>query len=76
MIDLTAEDLATLKANLAEARAAYHQIQIGRQSVEVSVDGYMVRYNRTTLPELRAYIGRLEAMIAGRPVTGAVGVIF
>lgn len=73
---LTTADLATLTTYLAEARAAYHQIEIGRQSVEVSVDGYMVRYNRTSLADLRAYIYRLEAQIAGRPVTGAIGVAF
>jgi len=65
-----------LLAHLAEARQALHALEIGRRSIKVMVDGYMVEYSRANLDQLRAYEKRLIALINGRPVGGAINVIF
>lgn len=61
---------------LNEARQALHQLEIGRRSVEVMADGYMVKYNRADVEKLKAYIRDLEARIEGRRVCGAILPIF
>jgi organic hydroperoxide reductase OsmC/OhrA len=61
---------------LAAAQTALHQLQIGAMAAEVMVDGYLVRYTRANVAELRAYVARLEAIVNGRRVYGAVGFTF
>ena len=62
---------------LEEACRALHEFQTGRRTVEVEFQDRKVRYNRTNPDELRAYIGELEAQIAGRTARrGAIGFLF
>lgn len=64
----------SVQDRLADAREKLHLFQTGRLSVEVEVDGRKVRYNRTNIDELRAYIATLSAEASGRfPRYGAVG---
>ena len=52
---------------LAEARAAYHRLQIGEApAVFVDQNGERVEYTRTTAPRLAAYIADLERQAAGQ----------
>jgi gpW protein len=71
------ETLATLQANLADAQNKRHQLLTGRLSVEVVQEGKgTVRYQRTDLDAIEAYIEDLERRICGRPVRyGAIGFI-
>jgi hypothetical protein len=58
--------MQTLEEQLAEARAAYHRLQIGEAAVSFTdQNGERVEYTRTTAPRLAAYIGELERQIAG-----------
>ena len=64
--------MATTAEQLAEARAAYHRLQIGEALVAITdSNGERVEYSRTTAPRLAAYIADLERQIAGqvRPAT-------
>ena len=57
----------TLAEQLAEARAAYHRLQIGEAAVVlVDQNGERVEYRPATAPRLAAYIGDLERQIAGQ----------
>lgn len=66
----------TLEQMLADARAKLHLLETGRLSVEVMVDGYLVRYQRANIDALKSYIGDLQAQISGRRRFGAIGAIF
>ena len=67
----------SVQDRLADARDKLHLFQTGRLSVEVEVDGRKVRYNRTNIDELRAYINTLTIEANGTyPRYGAVGVLF
>ncbi len=66
----------TPEQQLADAQQKLHLLQTGRLSVEVVADGYVVKYTRATIPELKAYIRDLQATITGMPIAGAVGIIF
>lgn len=58
-------DLGTLKANLAAAETAYHQLMMGERVVSTSnVDGGSVAYNQGSMSKLKAYISELEGLIA------------
>jgi BMFP domain-containing protein YqiC len=62
----------TLQQMLDDARQKLHLLETGRLSVEVMADGYMVKYTRATVPQLKSYIGELEAKIAGKRQRGAI----
>lgn len=50
---------------LAEAKAAYHELMIGNQAVEVrDSNGESVRFTRADASRLKGYIKELEAQIA------------
>lgn len=57
-------DLATLQARLAEAETAYHQLLIGKQSVEVQHGDMRRKYTEADVAALAAYIADLRAQIA------------
>ncbi len=61
---------------LADAQAKLHLLLTGRLSVEVIADGYVVRYARADIPQLKAYIATLQAQIAGLATSGAITTIF
>lgn len=59
--------MATLADQLAEARAAYHRLQIGELAVAFTdQSGERVEYTRASAPRLAAYIATLERQIAGQ----------
>lgn len=61
---------------LTDAQEKLHLFQTGRLSVEVEVDGRKVRYNRTNIDGLLAYIANLENQVNGtKPRYGAIGFI-
>lgn len=59
---------------LAQAQDALHKLKLGRLSIEVTVDGRTVRYQRTDIDKLEGYVDGLLAKIANRsPIYGAIG---
>jgi len=71
------QTLAVMQANLKDAYSKRHLLMTGRLSVEVEVEGRMVRYMRTDTEQLTAYIEDLERKISNRPARhGAIGFIF
>lgn len=65
--------MPTLAEQLAEARAAYHRLQIGELAVSFNdQNGECVDYNRASAPRLAAYITELERQVAGHSRTGTV----
>lgn len=63
----------TLADQLAEARAAYHRLQIGEAaSVLVDQNGERIEYRPATAPRLAAYIADLERQIAGQSRPAAI----
>ncbi|MER9522506.1 gpW family protein [Mesorhizobium sp. M0292] len=71
--------MATTADLLAEAKAAYHRLQVGGAAVEVrDATGEMIRYSPANASRLKAYIAELEAELRGcakvvpplRPVWG------
>lgn len=66
-----AEDTETLQANLAEARAAFHKLRIGKQTASASYDGKAVTYAKADMPALAAYIRSLETQLGIRPKPAA-----
>lgn len=55
----------TLAERLAEAKAAYHALQIGQSAVEVrDSSGESVRYTAANASRLKTYIAEIEAEIA------------
>lgn len=59
----------TCEDKLAEAKAALHDLQIGKSTVEVWDGDYRVRYTAATVSGLQAYIAQLEAQ-CGSTATG------
>ncbi|RWF33708.1 gpW family head-tail joining protein [Mesorhizobium sp.] len=54
--------MATTAELLAEAKSAYHRLQIGESAVEVrDATGESVRYTPANASRLKAYIAELEA---------------
>ena len=45
---------------LCQAEAALHAVLIGRQSVEVVVEGRVVKYGPANIDQLRAYVAWLR----------------
>lgn len=74
----SSQQLATMRANLADAYSKRHLLMTGRLSVEVVQEGKgTVRYQRADLELLESYIEGLERQVNGRPVrNGAIGVVF
>ncbi|MBY6239817.1 gpW family protein [Methylosinus sp. Sm6] len=76
MTDLSSVDSATLTRWLDEARAAYHQLSIGRSVVELRHKDKTIAYRHADAERLIAYIARLEAALAGGGRPSGIGVIF
>ncbi|UVK46828.1 gpW family protein [Mesorhizobium sp. AR07] len=58
--------MATTAELLADARAAYHRLQIGEAAAEIrDSNGESIRYTSANASRLWAYIKRLEADLAG-----------
>ncbi len=70
---VTPEEIAALRAKIAEAEAAYHDVVMG-VSVFMFIDqnGERVAYNKANAPSLYTYIQQLKADLPdcdpGRPV--------
>jgi hypothetical protein len=80
---LTAAQLVDLKKQIADARAAYHSLQTGRQPrVVVDQNGERVEFAPANLARLYTYIMQLEAQLpcsvpaSGVPSNGPAGFIF
>lgn len=59
-----AADLTLLRTQLAQAQAAYHQLQIGSVvTVFVDQNGERIQYQNGNKADLYAYIMRLQAQI-------------
>lgn len=59
--------MSDLPTQLAEARAAYHELQMGRSAVTfVDSNGERVEFRPANAAKLAAYIRDLERQIAGR----------
>ena len=69
-------DRETIEAWLAEARQAYHELLTGKLVVELRHGLKTISYNKASLPQLLAYIARLEAELRGAPTKGGIGVLF
>jgi len=58
-------DIDTLKARLADAEAALHELEMGVRAVKVSFGpGKSVEYTAASVSSLRAYVNRLRDEIA------------
>jgi len=57
-------DLATLQTRLTEAETAYHQLALGKQSVEVQHGEMRQKYTAAQIGSLATYIADLKAQIA------------
>jgi len=59
---LTEEEKAALRAQIAEAKEALHKIMIGGQASSIrDQNGEQVEYSKTNVSELRRYIADLQA---------------
>lgn len=67
-------DLATLQARLTEAETALHALMTGQMEVSVAFEGQQVRYTKTDVGMLKAYIIDLRSDIvaAGGTDSGSV----
>lgn len=54
-----------LKAQLAEAKQAYHDLLTGQAVVSFSRGGRETRFTQATKSDLKAYINELETQING-----------
>lgn len=60
--------MATLAEQITEAKAALHNLMIGKMPVVyVDQNGERVEYNRTSVGNLQKYIADLEAQQSGCP---------
>ena len=58
--------MATLQAQLDEARAAYHNLMTGQSVVELhDQNGEVIKYSAASAPRLAAYIAGLERRLSG-----------
>ncbi|WP_265518958.1 gpW family head-tail joining protein [Nitratireductor luteus] len=75
---LTPEQRAALEAQLGEARAALHRLELGAMTASVSYEGEQVTYSAASRASLRQYIRDLEAQLGLRTSSRARsrGVIF
>jgi hypothetical protein len=73
---MTSLERQALQALLVDARQKLHALLTGGAAVEVMVDGYLTRFQRADADKLMAYIARLEALIDGQRIIGAIGVTF
>lgn len=63
------------QAQLDEAKAALHQLMLGRRAVRVQKDGRTVEYTPATKRQLEDYIGQMEvALGTGNRRRGPAGV--
>ena len=65
-MSLSPEEIAVIKARLAEAKKAYHEIMMGKGTAEVrDSDGSSIRYTTANASRLKAYIAELEELLRG-----------
>lgn len=67
--------LADLRAQLGEARAAYHALITGKAVVKLLIEGELVEYRRAEAATLDVYIQRLESQIAAGGASASRGPI-
>lgn len=63
---LTPEQRAAIEAQLTDARAALHRLEIGHMEASVSYSGEQVTYSAADRASLRKYIRDLEAQLGLR----------
>ncbi|MCQ1766136.1 gpW family protein [Neorhizobium galegae] len=75
---LTVEQRALLEAQLSEARAALHRLEIGGAEVSLAYNGENITYSAANAASLRQYVRTLEAQLGLRTSSRARsrGVIF
>lgn len=66
----------THEEKLAAAIAARHRLLLGEAAVECDFGEQRTRFTAANADRLDAYIAELQALIAGLPRRGAIGVIF
>lgn len=72
---LTAEEIVTYTARLAEAEAALHKVLIGGHArVVVESNGERVEFTAANADRLRAYIEELKIALGKRTITGPMNV--
>lgn len=54
---------ATLATQLAEAEAALHKLELGNKAEIVRAGEKQVSYTKSSIPDLTAYIARLQAAV-------------
>lgn len=70
----------TLQDMLAAAQLARHQLLLGQSVVECDFGGaggqQRTIFTKANADRLDAYIAELQALIAGKPTRGAMGIVF
>lgn len=65
-MSLSPEEIAAIKTRLEQAKAAYHQIMMGKGTAEVrDSDGSSIRYTTANTSRLKVYIAELEDLLKG-----------
>lgn len=75
---LTEQERLRIEAQLAEARAALHRVEIGGAEVSLAYNGESISYSAANVANLRQYIRTLEKQLGYRAYTRARsrGVVF
>lgn len=75
---LTEEQRALIQAQLDEARASLHRLEIGQATVSLAYNGESITYSAANAGQLRLYIRGLEAQLGLRSSARARsrGVVF
>lgn len=66
----------TAAQKLEQAKAALHELLIGRRIVSGSFEGRTVQYRAQDIPQLRTYIRELEAEISPTTARKPFGVVW
>jgi hypothetical protein len=61
------------ETKLAEAKAALHQLMLGKSMVSLQYEGRRVQYTAASRTDLETYIKKLEAECGGSSSTGGRG---
>lgn len=63
-------DIATLEAQITEAKTALHSLMIGGRTVAIEYDGRRVQYSQGSAAALQTHIRNLEQQLARLTGTG------
>ena len=69
---MTPEERSVITTQLAEAKAAMHELMLGNKPrVVVDQNGERVEYTQANKRDLQSYITRLETQLSGKAVAPA-----